>query len=79
MRMETNINKVETLIDADETKSMIKLSAKRHLNREAAQTILKRNLYLKPYKSHQEISIQNKQRRLSFCLELKKFSMINNS
>lgn len=42
--MGTNIDKVKTLMDADETKTLRKQAAVMHLNREAVRTILKRDL-----------------------------------
>lgn len=72
--VEINIDRAEALIDVNETMSLKKLVAQKYVNRKVAQAILQKYLDLKPCKSqyHQEISIYNKQRKLLFCLKLKK-------
>lgn len=66
---ETNIEKIRTFIDADKNKLVRKLVAEMHLKRESANYSLKKDLDLKSYISqcHQEVSIQTKQIKLSFC------------
>lgn len=48
MRTKRNTDKVSTLINADEAKSVETLSAETDFNREVGRTILKKNLNLKP-------------------------------
>lgn len=75
-RTEARINMVRILINDDKTKSVRKLSAETQVKKTTVHVILKKELHLKPYKMqcHQELSPQDKDRRLLFCRRIKNMS-----
>lgn len=77
VRTETAINMVRNLINDDKTKSVRKLSVETQIKNTSVYLILKKELHLKPYKMQcrQELSAQDKERRLAFCRRLKNMSI----